>query len=100
MIHRSFRVGPDEWTVFDVRPEDFAVLDSSLVAGWLCFEHGIQRRRLAPIPEDWHRLSDPELAGLWESAQVAARATPSPGVVDSHTTQLPNGDPARARRPR
>ena len=102
--HRLFRVGPDDWTVFDVHPEASGVLDPALVHGWLCFEHdfelGIQCRRLAPIPEGWQRLSDAELALLWESALPVARIPPAPSAIDSHIKQLPKGDPARARRSR
>ena len=29
--------------------------------GWLAFQHGEDRRRLSPIPADWHRVSDVEL---------------------------------------
>lgn len=41
------------------------------VEGWLCFQNGIEKRRLAPIPANWDRLSDDELLHLMQSAQPA-----------------------------
>jgi hypothetical protein len=32
--------------------------------GWLAFQSGTDWRRLAPIPEAWESMSDPELLGL------------------------------------
>lgn len=29
--------------------------------GWLCFEHGAERRRLSPIPEGWSTAPDAQL---------------------------------------
>jgi hypothetical protein len=43
-----------------------------LELGWLVFESAFERRRLAPIPSDWERLSDDELSAL------CARATALP----------------------
>lgn len=37
--------------------------------GWLCFEHGDERRRLSPIPDDWTRAND----ALLEAYCAAAR---------------------------
>jgi len=34
---------------------------TELGLGWLCFDAGDQRRRLAPIPENWTHASDAEL---------------------------------------
>jgi hypothetical protein len=45
----------------NVRPE--------LRGGWLTFEQGDARRRLAPIPDGWADLPDPELRRLCSAAQ-------------------------------
>lgn len=37
---------------------------AALEAGWLAFQSGAQRRRLAPIPPNWSGLSDEELIRL------------------------------------
>lgn len=42
-----------------------------LAAGWLCFQNGVEKRRLAPIPVDWERLTDAGLLDLMESATPA-----------------------------
>lgn len=43
--------------------------------GWLVFEHdtehGTERRRLTPIPEDWHRGTDAELESYLRAARLA-----------------------------
>lgn len=38
-----------------------AALTPTVRSGWLVFERGAERRRLSPIPENWHRLTDSEL---------------------------------------
>lgn len=44
-----------------------------LTKGWLCFESHAERRRLQPVPENWHLMSDTDLAGLLQQARVAPR---------------------------
>lgn len=44
-----------------------------LTSGWLCFERDGERRRLQPIPEKWHHLSDAQLAALLGEARPAPR---------------------------
>lgn len=41
-----------------------------LSQGWLAFESGDARRRLAPIPPGWHEVPDDELRALWRRAEV------------------------------
>jgi hypothetical protein len=38
--------------------------------GWLCFEHGHERRRLFPIPQDWFQASDATLEEYCRSAKA------------------------------
>jgi hypothetical protein len=45
-------------------------LTPCLAAGWLAFESSGARRRLAPIPADWHLLSEEQLRALWRDAEV------------------------------
>jgi hypothetical protein len=45
-------------------------LPPRLVKGWLAFESGEERRRLAPIPEHWEILSDDALRALWRDAEL------------------------------
>lgn len=68
----------DAETTVDRRAEDRratvgGVRPVRLTRGWLCFESKGERRRLQPIPENWHLQSDAELAGLLGQARVAPR---------------------------
>lgn len=64
------------WTIFAVRPSkttsDRANLPTPFQTGWLSFDSGSETRRLSPIPDGWHLLSDDELRALCERAEVAA----------------------------
>jgi hypothetical protein len=44
-------------------------LAPNLMKGWVAFESDDARRRLAPIPENWHLLSDDQLRELWRDAE-------------------------------
>ena len=48
---------------------------SDLQDGWLCFDCGEEKRRLAPIPDDWHQCGMPRLLELLASAGVVVRVT-------------------------
>jgi hypothetical protein len=50
------------------RRELRSVVGEELRRGWLTFETGRLRRRLAPIPEGWALASDAELERLCEAA--------------------------------
>lgn len=41
--------------------------------GWLAFQSGRERRRLAPVPGDWAQLSDAELLALLERSTAPTR---------------------------
>ena len=41
-----------------------AAVSPGYEGGWLTFECATAKRRLAPVPAEWERLSDSELAGL------------------------------------
>jgi hypothetical protein len=44
-------------------------LPPRLAHGWIAFECGDERRRVAPIPAGWDRLPEPGLRELWRSAE-------------------------------
>jgi hypothetical protein len=46
-----------------------------LTKGWLCFEREGERRRLQPIPTDWHLMPEEELVKLLAVATAARRRT-------------------------
>ena len=41
--------------------------------GWLCFETPGEKRRLAPVPEDWERADDDTIEQWCRIAQPAMR---------------------------
>lgn len=98
MAHRTFRdeLGR-EWDVWEVVPtaverrmaraaprasaierrraqETRVVVPDSLQKGWLAFQSGSERRRLAPIPKDWEDMTDAELVELLNQADRRSRA--------------------------
>lgn len=49
-------------------------LPPRLARGWVAFECGDERRRVAPIPDGWDALPEPGLRDLWRNAeQLPAR---------------------------
>lgn len=50
------------------RREVRILVPSALQDGWLAFQAGSDRRRLAPIPENWIELDDEELIVLLAKA--------------------------------
>lgn len=44
-------------------------LPPRLAGGWIAFECGEERRRIAPIPADWSELDEEGLRSLWERAE-------------------------------
>ena len=70
MMRRFCLDNREECTVFDVFiPELSDIVDPDFTNGWLCFECDDQRRRLAPIPDNWERLADRQLSLLWARAR-------------------------------
>jgi hypothetical protein len=47
-------------------------LPGPMSAGWLAMLGGTERRRIAPIPEGWERMTDEELLELMSRASVTA----------------------------
>lgn len=43
-------------------------------AGWLAFQSGVERRRLAPVPPGWDKLDGPQLEQLCEVARPLGRS--------------------------
>jgi hypothetical protein len=95
MSHRQF-VDDDGsvWAVWDVYPSRIweslstsatgmttrvrtGPLHQALAAGWLCFESGERKLRLAPIPASWDALATADLAELRKSATAVHRSAKS-----------------------
>ena len=73
MAHRTFKDSNGrEWEVWDVVPSQW--VGPTLDGGWLAFQSGEDRRRLAPLPLYWAAAPEPELRDLLAKAKpVAAR---------------------------
>lgn len=71
------------WHVRSVFPSTIhhtpACMPPDYRAGWLAFESGEMKRRLAPIPPGWDLAPDDVLRALLENATEARRSTPSVG---------------------
>jgi hypothetical protein len=73
--HRLLRDGRGvRWDVFavytDARIAARWRLEPPFSRGWLCFESAGEKRRLAPIPPEWQRLGNAQLAALGDIADV------------------------------
>jgi hypothetical protein len=70
MAHRKVFLSNEEWDVWDVRPQSrMGAVGNGMENGWLCFQSGTRRRRLAPIPDGWHEMDERRLRDLFESAR-------------------------------
>ena len=63
------------WDIFAIYPEPHVAARAQLSLayrhGWLCFETERETRRLSPVPDDWFRMTNDQLAALAEHAEVA-----------------------------
>ena len=74
-IRRFIDAAGLEWTVFDVVN---AAADGGIPSSFLCFERGIDRRRLAPIPADWMECEALTLERYLKQAKAVHRSFASP----------------------
>jgi len=44
------------WRVWETVPARTEGLGNEFRAGWLTFDNGVERRRLAPVPEAWTKM--------------------------------------------
>ena len=82
------------WQVWDTDPHQFAgrqVIAPDYASGWLTFECGNEKRRVAPSPARWEALDDPALLRLLLDAEV----------IQPHAALSASGDGTpRTARPR
>ena len=62
------------WRVWDTVPLTTSGLTGDYRGGWLTFDNGLDRRRLAPVPLDWVLMSDERLRLLLRVALRRERA--------------------------
>ena len=70
------------WKVWDTYPSRPEIIDTAWREGWLTFECGATRRRLAPIPKDWMEAAPPRLELMCKVAEPA-RSETSPADEES-----------------
>lgn len=58
-----------------------SALASGVHEGWLCFERGVDRRRLMPIPRNWQQCTDRDLEMYCQSARPVHRGFVSPDQI-------------------
>jgi hypothetical protein len=73
MAHRRIVDNEEQvWDVWEVTTPTAAsrriLVQAELQAGWLAFQCGEQRRRLAPLPAGWDEMTDHALLDLIEQA--------------------------------
>jgi hypothetical protein len=72
-----------DWVVREVKDPNLAMIppylltDPSFARGWLLFESSGEKRRLAPYPDDWTRLS---VRQLEDACLHARRLEPLPST--------------------
>jgi hypothetical protein len=70
--------GGTRWSVREIIPASMSSAPRVALArpayseGWLLFQSETEKRRLAPYPADWGRLSEFELAALCQGAHPVA----------------------------
>jgi hypothetical protein len=99
---REFRdVAGTQWSVFRATPDTSPsrrgrILPDAFRLGWLVFECARERRRLAPVPQDWEALTERELERLCTLADVvparAARRTAASADTPERTIEPGAGE--------
>jgi len=64
------------WRVWDTLPEKTTGLVNDYRSGWLTFDDGTERLRLAPVPEGWTTLPAERLALLLRVAHPTTARDP------------------------
>jgi len=68
-----------DWVVYAVvNPAVEGASEGGIPGTFLCFERGVDRRRLAPIPDDWKDCGSAELRGYLATARAVHRSFASP----------------------
>jgi hypothetical protein len=98
-----YREIPDDggaWVVFGTRPHSGANVRPRYAEGWLSFQRGVERRRLAPIPDDWENASDIQLRVWLLDAELVTKASEDQDAqTGSVTAGAGDSDTAAAEQP-
>lgn len=84
MAYRDFQDAAGvAWTVWDTYPSRPELMDVEWRGGWLTFQSGTTRRRLAPIPAGWTEAPPSRLELMCKAAELSRRETPPYGNASS-----------------
>ena len=84
MPFREFRdENGDEWMVWITTPTERRGVADDFRDGWLTFESGMARRRLAPVPPHWETMSVEHLRLALSASKPVARESRRSGEVDA-----------------
>ena len=80
----------ERWHVWETTPVRVDGL-GDFQDGWLTFDNGTERRRLAPVPDGWGELPDSRLELLLRLAQTRLRRDEPPDL-ERRTAERRHGD--------
>lgn len=84
MAYREFRDSAGvSWKVWDTYPTRPETMEPEWRQGWLTFQSGAVRRRLAPIPSNWADAAQSRLELMCKAAEASRRDTPPSGTESS-----------------
>src|SRR5689334_21700219 len=88
------------WVVYAINDDAIEApgrryLPDAFRQGWLVFECGERKLRLAPIPAGWSDMRDDELKALLADAKPSTNTTP--GGMRAYGAQRPDDDSSRGR---
>jgi hypothetical protein len=76
------------WEVRAIRPlaleRRVRVVPGNHANGWLLFSLGLERRRLAPLPDGWQQASELQLQRWWVQAQPVVERNAGERASGSH----------------
>ncbi|HLM68632.1 MAG TPA: hypothetical protein VK358_13930 [Longimicrobium sp.] len=61
------------WVVFSTQPRSGANVRPRYADGWLSFQRGTERRRLAPIPPGWDEAAEDQVRMWLRGSELVAR---------------------------
>jgi hypothetical protein len=61
------------WDVWETKPDYPLLVDREFAGGWLTFASGDERRRLAPIPDNWTSADTERLERMCRTATPSLR---------------------------
>ena len=81
------------WDTYPVAVNTLRTVSPTFAGGWLTFESDHERRRLAPIPADWH-IASIDLLAHWCARALSVRGPErNQGLTESQILERPQGMP-------